>query len=203
MDKRNIIKLFIVIVLLFLTCHFILHRLQRDKGQIVKKNNTASNKVVVPISDSTKRVKNSQEISTKFILAGYQEYTQLDIGNAIFDTRKAPKQKLIHAKVFLRGKVSKSSILGKNEIIVYRIVVSCCAADGTPLGILVKLPERVSFQNDEWVGVEGTIQLLTFDEKYKSVEPVAAIVPPEKIFPYFTATKAYKIQPPRDEYLFP
>jgi putative membrane protein len=144
-----------------------------------------------------------QDMVSQFVPAGYEEYTQLNIGDTIFDTLKAPKQKLTQAKIFLRGKVLKSANLKKNEIVLYRVVISCCAADGIPLGVLVQLPQNEKFTPDEWVGVEGTIQLLPFNNQLKDIDPIAAMVTPEKIFPYFIATKAYRVQPPRDEYLFP
>jgi uncharacterized membrane protein YcgQ (UPF0703/DUF1980 family) len=132
----------------------------------------------------------------------FKEYTQLEIGDILFDTLKAPKQKLLKSKIFFRGKVMRSALIKNNEAVVYRMVVTCCAADMLPLGILVKLPDQMRFRNGDWVGVEGTLQLLPFNEKLKTLEPVANMVPPEKIFPYFTATKAYKVNPPRDEYIY-
>jgi Predicted membrane protein len=112
-------------------------------------------------------------------------------------------QKLTQSQVFLRGKVILSPLLPKDEIIIYRMVITCCAADGMPLGIVVKLPGKADFKPEEWVGAEGTIQLLPFNEKLKSIDPVVAMVPPQKIYPYFTATMAYQVQPPKDEYLYP
>ncbi len=132
----------------------------------------------------------------------YKEYTQLDIGDILFDTPKAPKQKLLKTKIFFRGKVLKSSLLKKDEIVVYRMVVTCCAADMLPLGILVRLPDKMGFSEGDWVGVEGMVQLLPFNEKLKTIEPVANMVPPEKVFPYFTAAKAYKVKAPKDEYIY-
>ncbi len=132
----------------------------------------------------------------------YKEYTQLEIGDILFDTPKTPKQKLLKTKIFFRGKVLKSSLLKKEEIVVYRMVVTCCAADMLPLGILVKLPNKMGFYDGDWVGVEGMIQLLPFNEKLKTIEPVANMVPPEKVFPYFNATKVYQVKAPKDEYIY-
>jgi uncharacterized membrane protein YcgQ (UPF0703/DUF1980 family) len=131
-----------------------------------------------------------------------KEYTQLEIGDTLFDTPKVPKQKLLNSKIFLKGKILKSSLLKGDEIVVYRIIITCCAADGIPLGILVKLPEKMVFHDGEWVGVEGTIQLQRFNEKLKTIEPLTNMVSQEKTAPYFTATKAYKVKAPKDEYLY-
>jgi putative membrane protein len=176
-----------------------------NPNQFADNNNTLNQNLSPGGSNQnqTTETENAQDVAAQFVPAGYEEYTQLNIGDTIFDTVRAPKQKLTHAKIFLRGKVIRSSLLKADEIIVYRVVITCCAADGMPLGIVVKLPAKLDFQPDEWVGVEGTVQLLPFDEKLKSIDPIAAMVPPEKIYPYFTADKAYQVQPPREEYLFP
>jgi hypothetical protein len=39
-------------------------------------------------------------------------------------------------------------------------------------------------------------------EKLRTIEPFANMVLPEKTAPYLTATKAYKINAPKDEYLY-
>ncbi len=132
----------------------------------------------------------------------YEEYTQLDIGNILFDTRKSAKQKLTGSKVFLQGLVLRSPELNADEVVVYRMVISCCVADGIPLGVTVKLPEGTQFNNGEWIGVEGTIQWAPFRDELKNIEPVVYMVPPEKTFAYFTATRAYRMEAPREQYLF-
>ncbi len=131
------------------------------------------------------------------------EYTQLQIGDIIFDTPKAPKQKLLNSKIRLIGKVMKSPLLQEDEIVVYRMIISCCAADGLPAGVLVKLPKSGAYRENDWVGVEGSIQLLRFDPKLKNIDPLAIMATPEKLFPYMTATAAAKVTPPQDEYLYP
>jgi uncharacterized repeat protein (TIGR03943 family) len=132
----------------------------------------------------------------------YQEYTQLDIGDIISDGSKAPLQKLLNSKILLKGKVLKSSLLKNNEVVVYRMIITCCAADALPSGILVKLPEKIQFHDQDWVEVEGTLQLMPLDEKLKTIEPLAGMVPQGNVYPYFTATKTYKISAPSSEYLY-
>jgi uncharacterized repeat protein (TIGR03943 family) len=38
---------------------------------------------------------------------------------------------------------------------VGRFVVSCCVADATPVGLVVRWPEANSLENDQWVTVSG------------------------------------------------
>jgi uncharacterized repeat protein (TIGR03943 family) len=132
----------------------------------------------------------------------YQEYTQLDIGDILYDGSKAPLQELLKSKILLKGKVLKSSLLKNDEVVVYRMIITCCAADALPSGILVKLPEKNQFHDQDWVEVEGTIQLQSVNEQLKTIGPLAGMVPQGNIYPYFTAAKAYKIDAPSSEYLY-
>ena len=135
-------------------------------------------------------------------LPGYQEYSQLDIGIILCDGTKAPIQDLLNSKILIKGKILKSPQLKSDEVVVYRMVITCCAADALPSGVVVKLPEKTQFHDEDWVGVEGTIQLVPFDEKLKTIEPVTNMVPEGSAYPYLTATKAYKISAPATEYLY-
>jgi putative membrane protein len=131
------------------------------------------------------------------------EYTQLMIGNILFDTLKAPKTKMLNSKVRLIGKVFKGNLFKPDEIVLYRVVITCCAADGVPAGVLVKLPVKTDFNNEEWVGVEGTISLKPFPKRLEVIDALTTMATPEKQFVYFTAVKAYRIDPPDNEYLYP
>ena len=132
----------------------------------------------------------------------YQEYTVLEMGDILFGTPRGPKQKLLSSGLLLKGKVLRSPRLKSDEIVVYRMVITCCAADALPLGIVVKLPTGIRFRDGVWVGVAGTIQLRPFDPRLKFIEPVANMVPQEKLCAYFTAAKAYPVNAPREEYLY-
>ncbi len=130
------------------------------------------------------------------------EYTHLDIGIILFDGSKSSIQELLSSKIYIKGKVIRSSELRDGEIVLYRMIITCCAADALPFGILVKLPAKINFYDEEWAGFEGTIQLLPFNEKLKTIEPLTNMIPTEKYYPYFTATKAAKINAPLKEYLY-
>ncbi|HBF38458.1 MAG TPA: hypothetical protein DDW50_14210 [Firmicutes bacterium] len=147
------------------------------------------------VASQTEAINNS-------VPANFKEYTQLEMGDILFDTPKAPKQKLLKSKIFFRGKLLKSPLLKNDEAVVYRMVITCCTADALPLGILVKLPSNIQFHDGDWVGIAGTLELLPFNDRLKTIDPLANMVPPEKVFPYFTATKAYKINAPKDEYIY-
>ncbi|HBF36985.1 MAG TPA: hypothetical protein DDW50_06650 [Firmicutes bacterium] len=53
---------------------------------------------------------------------------------------------------------------------MYSVVITCCAADGMPVGLLVNLPlKKIEFSPEEWVGVEGTIQFMPCDQSLKNI----------------------------------
>lgn len=133
----------------------------------------------------------------------YEECTQLEIVNIIFMNDEAAKQKLLNTKVMMQGMVLHWNQLKANEVIVYRMMIACCAADGLPLGILTKLPRDMNFNDGDWIRVEGTIQMLPFTDEIKNIEPVVVTVPVGNQYPYLTATNAYKINAPAEPYLFP
>lgn len=135
--------------------------------------------------------------------AEMREYTELEIGDILFNPKKAPREKLLRSGVTMIGKVHHSGKLAPDEIVVYRMIITCCAADGLPLGLVVKLPHKMNLPAESWIGVEGSVALPPFPDRLKDLEPVANMVPPAKIYPYLTAINVYPVQAPSDEYLYP
>lgn len=133
----------------------------------------------------------------------FTEYTQSNIGNLIFSNDASDLQKLVNTKIFLKGMVFHSDKLKPNEIIVYRVLITCCTADGMSLGILVKLPDKMDFPDDAWVGVEGDIQLLPITDELQNIELIANLAPLGGKYPYFTAKNAYVVPMPAEPYLYP
>jgi hypothetical protein len=138
------------------------------------------------------------------------KYTQLEIYDTLFGKSQPAKLKLLgFKKINLEGKVLKSRFIKNDEIVVYRIVISCCVADGVPLGIMVKLPATFAktLRDQDWVTVEGTLKLIPFDQinqKLHTSSMFANMALPEKMIPYFIATKAVRATTvPGDEYLYP
>jgi hypothetical protein len=133
------------------------------------------------------------------------QYTQLKIGDILFGKSKALKLKLFGSTISFDGIVLKAGGLKSDEIVVYRIVIVCCAADGVPLGIVVKMPAagRAAVRNGDWVKVTGTLKLAPFNPKLKKIDPVTNMVLRDKTIPYFVATKVAKVKTPNEQYLYP
>lgn len=75
--------------------------------------------------------------------------------------------------------------LPDNHFLCYRYVITCCAADATPIFIVIKYPQAREIQNDQWIHTRGTFSLFSNKDTTwplittKKVEPVD-----EPPFPY-------------------
>jgi len=55
----------------------------------------------------------------------------------------------------LVGFVYRDDRFAQEEFMVARFVVSCCAADAAPLGLVVRWPNSPTLNDDQWVEVKG------------------------------------------------
>jgi uncharacterized repeat protein (TIGR03943 family) len=97
---------------------------------------------------------------------------------------------LTHARVVTEGRVYRDPELEKdhpNEMVVFRFVVVCCAADAIPIQMVVESPKTSAFKNDDWVRLRGTIQLPSDGKKV----------------PVFVADQIYSVDAPDEPYLSP
>jgi uncharacterized repeat protein (TIGR03943 family) len=61
------------------------------------------------------------------------------------------------------GFVYRDERFGSDEFMVGRFVISCCAADAAPLGLVVHWPETSTLESDQWVEVRGRFKAGEFD----------------------------------------
>lgn len=66
---------------------------------------------------------------------------------------------------------------GDDHFMVVRYVVSCCVADASALGLVVAAPNAASFENDQWVEVEGVFTPGALDGWKMPVLTAQAITP--------------------------
>ncbi|HEX2954657.1 MAG TPA: hypothetical protein VHR47_11835 [Bacillota bacterium] len=130
------------------------------------------------------------------------EYNQIQIFEAGFYAEQAPKERLLRSNIRIIGKVAKTTLLHPDEIVLYRNVIDSCADGALPLGVLVKLPGKVSFKEEEWVGVEGRVTLLPFEQRLRSIKPIINMAPQGQRYPCLAATTAYRVAAPDSEYLY-
>lgn len=86
------------------------------------------------------------------------------------------------------GFVYHDDRLAENQFFLNRFVVTCCAADAFPLGIIVEWPDRSSLPTDSWVHVTGEISRSTFEGSS---------------IPLIIAASVETVNQPDQPYLFP
>jgi uncharacterized repeat protein (TIGR03943 family) len=55
--------------------------------------------------------------------------------------------------------------LPSGQVFVARIIVSCCAADGFPVVMIVDWPAADTLEQDSWVRVSGPVDKVTFKDQ--------------------------------------
>lgn len=89
--------------------------------------------------------------------------------------------------VELVGSVYRDDRLGSSELVVFRFLIVCCAADAIPVGCLVKTDRAMDFESDTWVRVRGELGTTEMEGGVGPVimaEEVEAIPPPRN--PYLS-----------------
>ncbi|MFN8459557.1 MAG: TIGR03943 family protein [Anaerolineae bacterium] len=86
------------------------------------------------------------------------------------------------------GFVYRDDRFGQDSFMVSRFVISCCAADATPMGLMVRWPESTGLVSDAWVEVKGRFQPGEFDG-----EPM----------PFLIAETVTPTKVPEQPYLYP
>ena len=53
--------------------------------------------------------------------------------------------------------ISSSDVFAENEFALARLVMTCCTADLTPVGMICKYEGASQLKTDNWYNVEGTL----------------------------------------------
>jgi len=104
-----------------------------------------------------------------------------DLNDAAFD--EAKRQSLQGQIAILEGRFRR---LGDKEFTLFRLKMTCCAADTVPLRVRIVVPQALSgFQDFDWVEVKGQIQFVKVpgQERYLPVIMVADITDVRKTEP--------------------
>ena len=86
------------------------------------------------------------------------------------------------------GFVYRDERFDSDTFMVSRFVLSCCAADAAPLGLVVHWPDTTSLTSDQWVEVSGRFQAGEFDGEQ---------------MPILIADKVSPTEVPDQPYLYP
>ena len=85
------------------------------------------------------------------------------------------------------GFVYRDERFAGEEFMVSRFVLSCCAADASPLGLIVRWPEGSTLADDEWVEVKGYFEAGRFAGEEMPIliaESVTSTAIPERPYLY-------------------
>ena len=63
------------------------------------------------------------------------------------------------------GFVYRDESLPQGQFFVSRFILSCCAADGYAVGMIVDTPQADTFEKDTWIKVTGSVDAVSFDGK--------------------------------------
>jgi len=63
------------------------------------------------------------------------------------------------------GFVYRDESLPQGQFFVSRFILSCCAADGYAVGMIVDTPQADTFEKDTWIKVTGSVDVVSFDGK--------------------------------------
>ncbi len=61
------------------------------------------------------------------------------------------------------GFVYRDERFAEDSFMVGRFILSCCVADASPVGLIVRWPEAQEFPADQWVEVRGHFEVGTFE----------------------------------------
>lgn len=131
-----------------------------------------------PISKST-----AMETPQRKKTSSYNELNLLDL----LTTAENDEKKIMGKAISTIGFVYKDENMSDDSFALLRFVITCCAADAQPIGVMVE-SENISYlENDQWVRVNGIVQI-----KEKEGERVLTII----------ADDVDSIPKPKEQYLY-
>lgn len=85
------------------------------------------------------------------------------------------------------GFVYRDETLPQGQFFVSRFILSCCAADGYAVGMTVESPEADALEQDAWVKVTGSVDVISLDGRASPLiraEAIEIVPQPEQPYLY-------------------
>lgn len=95
--------------------------------------------------------------------------------------------KFENKRAIVTGFITRPSGVSDNQFLVSRFAISCCVLDATPVGLLAEYNWKDTYKTDDWVKVEGTLQIKNIngrDQLIIEVEKIETAEIPDK--PYIS-----------------
>jgi uncharacterized repeat protein (TIGR03943 family) len=125
-----------------------------------------------------------------------------DASSSLFETESEQRNILDWVKLFYFGEDlnpyigQQASVVGfvyfderlpQGQFFVSRFILSCCAADGYAVGMVVEWPEAASLAQDTWVQVRGPVDAVSLDDGISPLiraEAVELVAQPDQPYLY-------------------
>jgi uncharacterized repeat protein (TIGR03943 family) len=125
-----------------------------------------------------------------------------DSSSKLFETESEQRNVLDWVKLFYLGKDldpyigQQASVVGfvylddrlpEGQFFVSRFILSCCAADGYAVGLIVEWSQAESLEQDMWVQVKGPVETISFDNRISPLiqaETVELVPQPDQPYLY-------------------
>ncbi|MEA2114358.1 MAG: TIGR03943 family protein [Thermodesulfobacteriota bacterium] len=100
-------------------------------------------------------------------------------------------QLFLHAKKYIGKEVEVvcqtfvDERLPDNQVMCYRYLMTCCAADARPIFVFVEPAEGTNVENDKWIKVKGTVGIISNSAgEVPTITPDSILYVKEPMFPY-------------------
>lgn len=97
-------------------------------------------------------------------------------------------------KVEITGFVFKDKSFEKNQFVIARMMMTCCAVDAQVVGLMAQYDSAEALNNSEWVKIEGRIDSTMFKESTSDKAEEMPLIIVEKI---------ERNQKPGNQYIYP
>lgn len=132
------------------------------------------------IDNAENKVAGADEIFVKD-----ENYTQ-----TLSDIEQNPSQ-YVGRKIVLEGFVYRDPSFGKNDFVVARMFMICCAADAQITGLMATWDKSNSLNDNQWIKAEGILKTQSY-----------VIEGQESLIPIIHITSAEKLPTPENQYVY-
>ena len=152
--------------------------------------------ILIPAKPLDSSAVSAKGITTSSALVSSQSSSQL------FETESEQRNVLDWIKIFyfeqdlnpfigqqaaVVGFVYREASLPQGQFLVSRFILSCCAADGYAVGMIVESPQAQAFDNDTWVKVSGPVDVVSYNGSPSPLiraETIEVVPQPEQPYLY-------------------
>ena len=91
-------------------------------------------------------------------------------------------------EIDMLGFIIRDKDLAPQEVGLIRFIITCCTADASPGGFILKSRDAVDYKDGTWVNIRGVIEVNNYDQQ---------------VVPVIEATSIERAAKPSDPYVYP